>query len=140
MSLMKNHATWTPAVSKRWFGAIASLQCCIICGRNQIQVAHSNQDRGKSQKAAPWLTAPICQWHHHQIDNGSSLSKHDRRVTMDRAIIAAHIQLEEERLIESAIITELAAILARHTDDESELRKGVLLINEAVMDGRVVLL
>lgn len=80
------------AEERRWYEAVASLEFCVLCGRHGVQVAHSNQDRGKSQKSPPWMTAPLCAPNgcHHEIDNGKELSQAERRALMDRAIKLTH--------------------------------------------------
>ena len=78
------------ALEKRWFAAVASLESCVLCQKYGVQVAHSNQDRGMSQKSAPWLTAALCPECHHEIDNGRHLERSERRAQMDRAIVKTH--------------------------------------------------
>lgn len=78
------------AIEKKWFAAVASLEDCVLCLRNGVQVAHSNQDRGMAQKSAPWLTAALCPHCHNEIDNGKNLSRDERRALMDRAIVKTH--------------------------------------------------
>lgn len=60
------------SADRRWFSAVASLECCVLCGRHGVQVAHSNRDRGMGQKSAAHLTAALCPEHHHEIDNGKT--------------------------------------------------------------------
>jgi hypothetical protein len=78
------------AEERKWFAAVASLEYCVLCGKWGIQVAHSNRDRGMSQKSAPWLTAAICLEEHHEIDNGKHMERAERRALMDRAIVLTH--------------------------------------------------
>ena len=35
----------TAAADRRWFEAVASIECCVLCGQHGVQVAHSNRDR-----------------------------------------------------------------------------------------------
>ena len=81
------------AEEKRWFSAVASVGHCVLCGANQVQVAHSNQDRGMGQKSKPWMTAALCPEDHHEIDNGKHYSQAERRALMDRAIVKTHAAL-----------------------------------------------
>ena len=83
------------AQEKRWFAAVASLEFCVLCGAHGIQVAHSNRDRGLSNKALPHFTAALCPTCHHDIDNGKDLSQAERRALMDRAIVLTHHKLIE---------------------------------------------
>ena len=78
------------AIERRWFAAVASIEDCVLCGRYGVQVAHSNRDRGLSQKSDPWLTAALCPSCHHAIDNGPDLPQAERRALMDRAIVLTH--------------------------------------------------
>jgi 5-methylcytosine-specific restriction endonuclease McrA len=84
------------ALERKWFEAVASLECCVLCGRHGVQVAHSNEDRGMSQKSKPWNTAALCPTCHHECDNGKGLTQAERRAQMDRAIKRTH-----DRLIDS---------------------------------------
>lgn len=85
----------TTAADKRWLQAVASLETCSLCGKWGVQVAHSNQDRGMGQKSAAHMTAALCPEEHHEIDNGKSLSRDERRALMDRAIVITHSRLIE---------------------------------------------
>lgn len=83
------------ANERAWFAAVASLECCVLCGRFGVQVAHSNQHRGMSRKAPPDLTAALCPKCHNDIDNGKDLSQLERRELMARAINLTHHALVE---------------------------------------------
>lgn len=78
------------ASDRKWFAATASVESCVLCKRFGVQVAHSNQDRGMSQKSAAWLTAALCPECHHEIDNGKHMERAERRALMDRAIVLTH--------------------------------------------------
>ena len=80
----------TAAADRRWFEAVASIECCVLCGQHGVQVAHSNRDRGMGQKSAAHLTAALFPEHHHEIDNGKNLAREERRAQMDRAIVLTH--------------------------------------------------
>lgn len=75
------------------FVAVASLPCqrCTMNGREQTTrttVAHSNQLRdgkGRALKASWWRVAALCQDCHVEIDQGSKLSKIERREQWDEA-------------------------------------------------------
>lgn len=88
------------ALERAWFAAVATLESCVLCYRWGVQVAHSNRDRGKSQKSAPWLTAALCPYCHHEIDNGKTLSQDARRALMDRAIVLTHDALARRGVIQ----------------------------------------
>lgn len=83
------------AEEKCWFEAVASLGACVLCGRNDTQVSHSNIHRGMSQKSAPYMTACICRTCHNDIDNGKIYSKIERREMHARAINLTHAKLIE---------------------------------------------
>lgn len=87
------------SLESNWFAAVASLEYCALCGVYGIQVAHSNQDRGKSQKAPYCLTAALCPKCHHEIDNGKELPQAERRALMDRAIVLTFLQLVQRGLV-----------------------------------------
>lgn len=77
------------ADESRLYGHVASLPCQVPgCGAHGVQVAHSNQLRdgkGKAIKAQPWRVAAICPGHHYEIDQGSRLSKDERRELWEAA-------------------------------------------------------
>ncbi|MEI9746741.1 DUF1364 domain-containing protein [Moellerella wisconsensis] len=86
--------------SKKWLKAVAQIECCVLCGRYGIQVAHRNEDKGMGLKVDDSLTAALCQHCHHEIDNGSKLSRIERRQLMDRAIVLTLRELTRGGLIE----------------------------------------
>lgn len=90
----------TPYRSRAWLAAVHEIESCVLCGRHGIQAAHSNQDRGQSQKASDCLTAAICPTCHHEIDNGKHLAKAERRARLDRAIVLTIDQLARRGLID----------------------------------------
>jgi len=66
--------------SKALLKAVASLPCQ-LCGHPWTQAAHSNQaihGKGRGIKASDIYTAALCLHHHHEIDQGKTLSKQDR--------------------------------------------------------------
>jgi hypothetical protein len=81
------------ALDRKWCDAVHSLESCVLCGTHGIQWAHSNRDRGMSQKSDPWLTAALCPKCHHAIDNAPDLPQAERRALMDRAIVLTHAKL-----------------------------------------------
>lgn len=81
------------AEEKRWQIAVKSVDHCVLCRSPRPQWSHSNQGRGKSQKAPPIETAALCETCHHEIDNGTALSKEARRAIHDRAIVLTHTEL-----------------------------------------------
>lgn len=52
---------------------------CQLCGRYGAQVSHCNMDRGLGEKSPWWEVAALCKVCHHDIDNGSRLTKDTRR-------------------------------------------------------------
>lgn len=89
-----------PYRSRAWLSAVHEIESCVLCGAWGIQAAHSNQDRGKGQKASDCLTAAICPECHGQIDNGRHLSREERRARLDRAIVLTIDQLARRGLID----------------------------------------
>ena len=81
------------ATERAWFAAVASLESCVLCHRNGVQVSHSNLHRGLSQKSDPWMCAAICPGCHHDIDNGPNLGRLERRELHARAINLTHAAL-----------------------------------------------
>ena len=71
----------------------------MLCGPWGVQAAHSNQDRGMGQKSSDSLCAALCPDCHHEIDNGKTLDREQRRARMDRAIVLTIDQLSRRGLI-----------------------------------------
>lgn len=72
---------------KKWLAAVGSIDCCVRCGRYGVQVAHRNQGKGMGMKVSDCLTAALCPQCHHEIDNGTSMDRDERRRVMDECII-----------------------------------------------------
>ncbi|GEK48451.1 hypothetical protein HPA02_27340 [Bisbaumannia pacifica] len=89
-----------PYRSRAWLSAVHEIETCVLCGAYGIQAAHSNQDRGRGQKASDCLTAAICPDCHGEIDNGRILSREERRARLDRAIVLTIDQLARRGLID----------------------------------------
>jgi ferredoxin len=53
-----------------------------------------------SQKTDDCLTAALCPSCHHQIDNGHSLSREERRAELDKAVVLTLQQLAQRGLID----------------------------------------
>ncbi|EBB9880154.1 hypothetical protein N2J02_004519 [Salmonella enterica] len=79
--------------SKKWLAADGQIEQCVLCGRWGTQVAHRNEGKGMGLKTDDCATAAICQECHHEIDNGSHLSREERRCLMNRAIVLTVIKL-----------------------------------------------
>lgn len=76
-----------PADQKALWGHVASLPCQ-RCGREGVQVSHSNQQRdgkGMGLKSYPWRVAALCPACHVEIDSGKNLSKSERKEQWDEA-------------------------------------------------------
>lgn len=91
-----------PYRSRKWLAAVSQLDQCVLCGSWGIQVAHRNEGRGMGQKNDDSLTAALCPACHHEIDNGSHLSREERRERMDRAIVLTLRELTRRGLVEVA--------------------------------------
>lgn len=75
------------ADERRLYGHVASLPCQ-KCGAYGSQVAHSNalrDGKGRGIKAYPWRVAALCAECHAEIDQGSRLTKEQRREEWDEA-------------------------------------------------------
>ncbi len=79
--------------SKKWLAAVGQIEQCVLCGRWGTQVAHMNEGKGMGMKTDDCATAAICKECHHEIDNGSHLSREERRCLMNRAIVLTVIKL-----------------------------------------------
>ncbi|EMK1731197.1 hypothetical protein V8N76_004502 [Salmonella enterica] len=85
--------------SKRWLEAVASLECCVLCGTHGVQVAHRNEGKGMGLKVDDSLTAALCVRCHTDIDNGAHLTRDERRALMDRAIVLTLRELVRRGLV-----------------------------------------
>ena len=90
--------------SKEHLKNVASL-ACQHCGiEGQTQAAHSNwseHGKGRIIKASDEFTAALCQTCHAELDQGSHLSKEQRRQMWDRAYEKTKQRLmDEDRWIE----------------------------------------
>lgn len=93
---------------KQMYAAVGSLPCqrCESLGQQQrtrTTVAHSNQLRdgkGRGLKSHWWRVAALCEACHAEIDQGSKLSKTERREQWDEAHRLTIGALFEQGLIE----------------------------------------
>jgi ferredoxin len=87
--------------SKKHLMNVADLPCqnCYIEG--QTQAAHSNwaeHGKGRGIKASDEYTAALCQTCHTELDQGSHLSKDQRRQMWNRAYERTKERLKEQNL------------------------------------------
>ncbi|EOI3503259.1 hypothetical protein ACULV4_000419 [Cronobacter dublinensis] len=85
--------------SAKWLAAVRQLDCCVLCRRWGVQAAHRNEDKGLGLKVDDSLTAALCVDCHHAIDNGSELTREERRALMDRAIVLTLRELTRRGLV-----------------------------------------
>ncbi len=86
------------------FSSVVDIECCVLCGAWGTQVAHRNELKGMGMKTDDCATAAICQECHHEIDNGSHLSREEHRCLMNRSIVLTVIKLARCGLITPATI------------------------------------
>lgn len=79
----------------KWLAAVRDLESCVLCGKWGVEAAHRNQGKGMGAKVADCLTAALCRECHHEIDQGKTLTRDERRARMDHAIL-----MTVERLVE----------------------------------------
>ena len=72
--------------SDAWLAAVRTIPC-VKCGRTGVQAAHRNEEKGMGIKADDSLTAALCHEHHAEIDQGSGMTREQRRAEIDRAIV-----------------------------------------------------
>lgn len=88
------------AADRRWFAAVASLECCVLCRQYGVQVAHRNEGKGMGLKTPAHMTAALCLECHMRIDSGKDMTRDERRAEMDRAIVLTHDALIRRGLIQ----------------------------------------
>ncbi len=74
--------------SEAWRRAVASLPC-VLCGKvGETQAAHANRHgKGAMRKADDSLVAACCVACHHELDQGKTMTRDERRAELDRAIV-----------------------------------------------------
>lgn len=90
-----------PYRSRNWLAAVHQISCCVLCGSYGIQAAHRNEGKGMSQKTDDCLCAALCEQCHREIDNGSTMTRDERRATLDKAIVLTIQQLARMGLIDA---------------------------------------
>lgn len=88
-----------PYRSRAWLANVHEIESCVLCGKSGVQAAHSNQERGMSQKASDCLTAALCPECHGEIDNGRDMNRDERRARMNEAIVRTLDQLARRGLV-----------------------------------------
>lgn len=88
--------------SKAWLEAVRELGSCVQCGKYGVQAAHRNEGKGMGMKVDDCMTAALCPDCHHEIDNGTSLTRLERRERMDRAILKTIMLLARNGKITTA--------------------------------------
>ena len=85
--------------STPWRRAVATLPCQ-LCGREgETQCAHRNEGKGMGRKIDDAWTAALCAACHREIDQGSSLTREERRERLDSAILMTIRELARRGLI-----------------------------------------
>ena len=90
-----------PHRCRQWLANVHEIEECVLCGAWGIQAAHSNQHRGRGQKASDALTAALCPSCHGEIDNGKNLTRDERRARMNEAIVLTLDQLARRQLVKA---------------------------------------
>lgn len=86
--------------SAKWLAAVRQVPECVACGRYvQVQAAHRNESKGMGMKADDCACAALCHECHHEIDNGNTFSRDERRELMNRYIVLTLIQLARMGLV-----------------------------------------
>ena len=76
-----------PFRSEEWKDAVRSLECCVVCGKWGVEVAHRDEFKGMGQKTHDCWTAPLCSQCHFEIGNGKHMTRDERRKAMADAIL-----------------------------------------------------
>jgi hypothetical protein len=87
--------------SEKWLRAVASLPCVLCGAEGQTQAAHRNEGKGIALKTSDAWTAAICFTCHANIDQGSSMTRDERRAAMDRAILLTINELACKGLVKA---------------------------------------
>lgn len=80
--------------SRKWLDAVKTIEYCVLCDCYcQTQPAHRNEGKGMGMKTDDCASAALCDNCHREIDNGKTLTKEERRILLDKAIVLTVIQL-----------------------------------------------
>lgn len=80
--------------SRKWLDAVKTIDYCVLCNTYcQVQPAHRNEGKGMGLKVDDCASAALCNNCHHEIDNGKELTREERRILLDKAIVLTVIQL-----------------------------------------------
>lgn len=82
--------------SEKFRRLVATLPCQHCGADGRTQAAHRNESKGMGMKTSDALVAALCDTCHHELDNGKSLSRDDRRDMWNRAYISTIQQLLEQ--------------------------------------------
>lgn len=83
--MFQKHNTFT---SEAWLNAVRSIELCVRCGRYGVEAAHRDEGKGMGLKTDDCYTAALCHECHHELGNGKNLPRAERRMEMDRWILA----------------------------------------------------
>lgn len=96
---MPSHLKSPPFRSEAWLRAVSSLPCQ-NCGREGLtQAAHRNQSKGMGMKTDDCLTAALCVDCHARVDQGTHMTREDRRAMLDAMILATLVELCNQGLV-----------------------------------------
>lgn len=75
---------------------------CQNCGAEDgtVAAAHRNEGKGMSLKVSDALVAALCHRCHHEIDNGKTFTREQRRACWDKAYIRTMQMLIERGYLE----------------------------------------
>lgn len=88
----------TPHYSAAWRRAVAELRLCVRCDRRFLEdegsdPAHRNQGKGMGMKVDDCLIASLCRACHLEIDQGTHMTRDERRRELDTAILKTLVLL-----------------------------------------------
>lgn len=85
--------TWR---SERFRRLVSTLDCGACGATGPSQAAHRNEGKGMGLKVSDALCAALCPACHHELDQGKSMTKQERRDFWNRAYINTVQKLIEE--------------------------------------------
>lgn len=85
--------------SDRWLRAVASLPCVLCYREDRTQAAHRNEGKGMGIKTHDCWTAALCVECHHEIDQGKTMTRDEKRARMDVAILLTIKELATKGLV-----------------------------------------
>ena len=89
----------TPLFRSEQFRKLVTSLPCQVCGQEGTQAAHRNEGKGMGLKTSDALVVALCPTCHTRLDQGSDMTRAEKREFWDSAYIRQMQYMVEKRLI-----------------------------------------